>query len=31
VPPEQSRRNIEVMEAAKRSAASGGEVISLEC
>ena len=31
VPPEQSRRNIAVMEAAKRSAECGGEVISLEC
>ncbi len=31
VPPEQSRRNIAVMEAAKRSAESGGEVIVLEC
>ncbi len=31
VPPEQSRRNIAVMEAAKRSAEHGGEVIALEC
>ena len=31
VPPEQSRRNIAVMEAAKRSAECGGEVVSLEC
>ena len=31
VPPEQSRRNIAVMEAAKRSAERGGEVIALEC
>ncbi len=31
VPPEQSRRNIAVMEAAKRSAEGGGEVIALEC
>lgn len=31
VPPEQSRRNIAVMEAAKRSAECGGEVIALEC
>ena len=31
VPPEQSRRNIAVMEAAKRSAECGGEVIQLEC
>jgi predicted dehydrogenase/type 1 glutamine amidotransferase len=31
VPPEQSRRNIAVMEAAKRSAEFGGEVIALEC
>jgi len=30
VPPEQSRRNIAVMEAAKRSAEHGGEVIALE-
>jgi hypothetical protein len=31
VPPEESRRNIMVMEAAKRSAERGGEVIALEC
>jgi predicted dehydrogenase/type 1 glutamine amidotransferase len=31
VPPEQSKRNIAVMEAAKRSAECGGEVIALEC
>jgi len=31
VPPEQSRRNIAVMEAAKRSAEIGGEIIELEC
>ncbi|HEY6286707.1 MAG TPA: Gfo/Idh/MocA family oxidoreductase [Ktedonobacteraceae bacterium] len=31
VPPEESRRNIMVMEAAKRSAERGGEVIVLEC
>jgi predicted dehydrogenase/type 1 glutamine amidotransferase len=31
VPPEQSRRNIAVMEAAKRSAERGGETIMLEC
>ncbi len=31
VPPEQSKRNIAVMEAAKRSAECGGEVIQLEC
>ncbi len=31
VPPEESRRNIAVMEAAKRSAERGGETISLEC
>jgi predicted dehydrogenase/type 1 glutamine amidotransferase len=31
VPPEQSRRNIAVMEAAKRSAECGGEIIAVEC
>ena len=31
VPPEQSRRNIAVMEAAKRSAEQGGETILLRC
>ncbi len=31
VPPEESRRNIVVMEAAKRSAERGGETIMLEC
>jgi scyllo-inositol 2-dehydrogenase (NADP+) len=31
VPPEESRRNIAVMEAAKRSAEHGGETIALEC
>ncbi len=31
VPPEQSRRNIVVMEAAKRSAERGGEIIAVEC
>ncbi|HVB24397.1 MAG TPA: Gfo/Idh/MocA family oxidoreductase [Ktedonobacteraceae bacterium] len=31
VPPEESRRNIAVMEAAKRSAARGGEVIEIDC
>src|SRR6266581_4681 len=31
VPPEQSRRNIAVMEAAKHSAEYGGETITLEC
>src|SRR6266849_5143883 len=31
VPPEESRRNIAVMEAAKRSAERGGETIALEC
>ena len=31
VPPEESRRNIVVMEAAKRSAERGGEVIRIEC
>ena len=31
VPPEQSRRNIAVIEAAKRSAERGGETIVLEC
>ena len=31
VPPEQSRRNIAIMEAAKRSAEGGSEVIALEC
>jgi len=31
VPPEQSRRNIAVMEAAKRSAEQGGESITLRC
>ena len=31
VPPEESRRNIAVMEAAKRSAERGGEIIELEC
>ncbi len=31
VPPEQSRRNIAVMEAAKRSAERGGEIIGVEC
>ncbi len=31
VPPEESRRNIAVMEAAKRSAERGGEVIEVEC
>ncbi|TME08794.1 MAG: hypothetical protein E6I80_09295 [Chloroflexi bacterium] len=31
VPPEQSRRNIAVMEAAKRSAKQGGETIVLRC
>jgi len=30
VPPEESRRNIAVMEAAKLSAARGGEIIALE-
>ncbi len=29
--PEESRRNIAVMEAAKRSAERGGETIALEC
>src|SRR6266576_1888309 len=31
VPPEESRRNIVVMEAAKRSVERGGETISVEC
>lgn len=31
VPPEESRRNIVVMEAAKRSAERGGETMSVEC
>ena len=31
VPPEEARRNIVVMEAAKRSAERGGEVIALQC
>ena len=31
VPPEESRRNIAVMEAAKRSAEYGGTVIEVEC
>ncbi len=31
VPPEESRRNVAVMEAAKRSAERGGETIALEC
>ncbi len=31
VPPEESRRNIAVMEAAKHSAERGGETIALEC
>ncbi len=31
VPPEESRRNIVVMEAAKRSAERGGETIEVEC
>ena len=31
VPPEESRRNIAVMEAAKRSAERGGETVALEC
>jgi predicted dehydrogenase len=31
VPPEQSRRTIAVMEAAKRSAERGGEIIAVEC
>ncbi|HZS79458.1 MAG TPA: Gfo/Idh/MocA family oxidoreductase [Ktedonobacteraceae bacterium] len=31
VPPEESRRNITVMEAAKRSAERGGEVIAIDC
>ncbi|TMD52313.1 MAG: Gfo/Idh/MocA family oxidoreductase [Chloroflexi bacterium] len=31
VPPEESRRNIAVMEAAKRSAERGGETIHVEC
>lgn len=31
IPPEQSRRNIAVMEAAKRSAEKGGEIIALDC
>jgi hypothetical protein len=31
VPPEQSRRNIAVMEAAKLSAQQGGETIALKC
>ena len=31
VPPEESRRNIVVMEAAKRSALHGGETIAVEC
>ncbi len=31
VPPEEARRNIAVMEAAKRSAQSGGQVIALDC
>ena len=31
IPPQQSRRNIAVMEAAKRSAALGGEAIMLKC
>ena len=31
IPPEQSRRNIAVMEAAKRSAEQGGETIVLRC
>jgi hypothetical protein len=30
VPPAESRRNIAVMEAAKRSAERGGEIIALE-
>jgi len=31
VPPEEARRNIAVMEAAKRSAARGGELLKLNC
>ena len=31
VPPEESRRNIAVMEAAKRSAQAGGQIIPLDC
>jgi scyllo-inositol 2-dehydrogenase (NADP+) len=31
VPPEQSRRNIAVMEAAKRSAEHGGEIVEVQC
>jgi len=31
VPPEESRRNIAVMEAAKRSAERGGEVMMVDC
>jgi predicted dehydrogenase len=31
VPPEESRRNIAVMEAAKRSAERGGEVVMVDC
>ena len=31
IPPEQSRRNIAVMEAAKRSAEKGGEIVPLDC
>jgi hypothetical protein len=31
VPPEESRRNIAVMEAAKRSAERGGETVALGC
>jgi len=31
VPPEEARRNIAVMEAAKRSALAGGQVITLDC